>query len=208
MAILNKNYASFNVKVIEYKDLVTGDIYEIEIDFSDSGDEIDATKKDDKGNPKKILDLKNLKAKVREKRIKQTKQNKDDRTKALRFTKGQKDGKGGQIMKSDLAEAIRYIAKKEKITLKKAIEKYQNEDIVVPDEQYFGQHEFDDKLDDKSPNQIKNKILLRLKDSSGQTYRFRGTGSEIFNNKQYQKLRTRNLNRVYKSIAPNKKKKS
>ena len=65
-----------------------------------------------------------------------------------------------------------------------------------------------DKLDDKSPNQIKNKILLRLKDSSGQTYRFRGTGSEIFNNKQYQKLRTRNLNRVYKSIAPNKKKKS
>ena len=55
---------------------------------------------------------------------------------------------------------------------------------------------------------ITNKnLLVKVKDSSGKTYRFRGTGKQIIKDAQFQKIKTRNLNRIYKAISPSKKRK-
>ena len=99
-------------------------------------------------------------------------------------------------MKSEVANAFRNIAKKEGITINKAISKYQNTNPTAKTKQSFGQHDFDAKLDG-----ITNKnLLVKVKDSSGKTYRFRGTGKQIIKDPQFQKIKTRNLNRVYKAI--------
>ena len=99
-------------------------------------------------------------------------------------------------MKSEVANAFRNIAQKEGISITKAINKYQNTNPTAKTKQSFGQHDFDIKLDG-----ITNKnLLVKVKDSSGKTYRFKGTGKDIINDPQFQKIKTRNLNRVYKAI--------
>lgn len=199
MAIKNKDYAKFVVPTQEITNIITGEIDELEFDFADA-DGSDAEKKDDKGNLQSITNLKELKSKIKLKKVKRLKKNKTKKDvwggKALRFKKGQKDGKGGQIMKSEVANAFRNIAKKEGISINKAITKYQNTDPTAKTKQSFGQHDFDIKLDG-----ITNKnLLVKVKDSSGKVYRFRGTGKQIINDPQFQKIKTRNLNRVYKAI--------
>ncbi len=199
MAIKNKDYAKFVVPTEEITNVITGEIDEIEFDFSDA-EGSDAEKKDEKGNLLSVTNLKELKSKIKLDKVKRLKKNKTKKDvwggKALRFKKGQKDGKGGQIMKSEVANAFRNIAKKEGISITKAITKYQNTDPTAKTKQSFGQHDFDIKLDG-----ITNKnLLVKVKDSSGKVYRFRGTGKQIINDPQFQKIKTRNLNRVYKAI--------
>ena len=206
MAIKNKDYAKFVVPTEETTNIITGEIDELEFDFADA-DGSEAEKKDAKGNLVSVKNLKELKSKIRESRVKLLKKNKAKNPtfggKALRYKKGQKDGKGGQIMPSEVANAFRNIAKKEGISINKAITKYQNKKAVAKVKQSFGQHDFDSKL-----SNITNKnLLVKVKDSSGKIYRFRGTGKQIIKDPQFQKIKTRNLNRIYKAIAPNKKRK-
>ena len=203
MAIKNKDYAKFVVPTTEVTNIVTGEIDELEFDFADA-ESSDAEKKDAEGNLVSVTNLKELKSKIKLDKVKRLKKNKTKKDvwggKALRFKKGQKDGKGGQIMPSETANAFRNIAKKENISTTQAIKKYQNTNPVATTKQSFGQHDFATKLDG-----ITNKnLLVKVKDSSGKTYRFRGTGKEIYNDAQYQKLITRNLNRVYKAIKKKK----
>jgi hypothetical protein len=199
MAIKNKDYAKFVVPTEETTNIITGEIDELEFDFADA-EGSDAEKKDAKGNLISIKNLKELKSKIKLKKVKRLKKNKTKKDvwggKALRYKKGQKDGKGGQIMKSEVANAFRNISKKEGISITKAITKYQNTNPTATTKQSFGQHDFDIKLDG-----ITNKnLLVKVKDSGGKTYRFRGTGKEISSDPQFQKIKTRNLNRVYKAI--------
>ena len=199
MAIKNKDYAKFVVPTEEITNIITGEIDELEFDFADA-EGSDAEKKDEKGNLVSIKNLKELKSKIKLEKVKRLKKNKTKKDvwggKALRYKKGQKDGKGGQIMKSDVANAFRNIAKKEGISITKAISKYQNTNPVAKTKQSFGQHDFDAKLEG-----ITNKnLLVKVKDSGGKVYRFRGTGKQIINDPQFQKIKTRNLNRVYKAI--------
>ena len=199
MAIKNKDYAKFVVPTEETTNIITGEIDELEFDFSDA-DGSEAEEKDAKGNLRSVKNLKELKSKIKLDKVKRLKKNKTKKDvwggKALRYKKGQKDGKGGQIMKSEVANAFRNIAKKEGITINKAISKYQNTNPTAKTKQSFGQHDFDAKLDG-----ITNKnLLVKVKDSSGKTYRFRGTGKQIIKDPQFQKIKTRNLNRVYKAI--------
>ena len=199
MAIKNKDYAKFVVPTEETTNIITGEIDELEFDFSDA-DGSEAEKKDAKGNLRSVKNLKELKSKIKLDKVKRLKKNKTKKDvwggKALRYKKGQKNGKGGQIMKSEVANAFRNIAKKEGITINKAISKYQNTNPTAKTKQSFGQHDFDAKLDG-----ITNKnLLVKVKDSSGKTYRFRGTGKQIIKDPQFQKIKTRNLNRVYKAI--------
>ena len=206
MAIKNKDYAKFVVPTEEVTNLITGEIDELEFDFSDA-EGSEAEKKDAKGNIVSVKNLKELKSKIREKKVKRLKKHKTKKAvwggKALRYKKGQKDGKGGQIMPSEVANAFRNIAKKEKISINKAITKYQNKKPTTSTQQSFGQHDFDSKLFG-----ITNKnLLVKVKDSSGKTYRFRGTGKQIIKDAQFQKVKTRNLNRIYKAISQSKIKK-
>jgi hypothetical protein len=199
MAIKNEDYAKFVVPTEEITNIITGEIDELEFDFSDA-EGSDAEKKDAEGNLISVTNLKELKSKIKLKKVKRLKKHKTKKAvwggKALRYKKGQKDGKGGQIMKSEVANAFRNIAKKEKISITKAITKYQNTSPTARTKQSFGQHDFDIKLDG-----ITNKnLLVKVKDSGGKTYRFRGSGKQIANNPQFQKIKTRNLNRVYKAI--------
>ena len=219
MAIKNKDYAKFLVKTQETKNLITGEIDELEFDFADT-DSANAETKDGRpdgtdGRLVSVKNLKELKSKIREKKVKRLKKNKIQKDvwggKALRYKKGQKDGKGGQIMPSEVALAFRNIAKKEGISINKAITKYQNKKAVSVAPLTLGQHDFDTKLYYKDPKTKKEKyitnknLLVKIKDSSGKIYRFRGDGKKIYNDPQFQKLRTRNLNRIYKAILPNKK---
>ena len=199
MAIKNKDYAKFVVPTEETTNIITGEIDELEFDFADA-EGSDAEKKDDAGNLLSVTNLKELKSKIKLDKVKRLKKHKTKKDvwggKALRYKKGQKDGKGGQIMKSEVANAFRNIAKKEGISITKAINKYQNTNPTAKTKQSFGQHDFDIKLDG-----ITNKnLLVKVKDSSGKTYRFKGTGKDIINDPQFQKIKTRNLNRVYKAI--------
>ena len=199
MAIKNKDYAKFVVPTEETTNIITGEIDELEFDFADA-DGSDAEEKDAIGNLRSVKNLKELKSKIKLDKVKRLKKNKTKKAvwggKALRYKKGQKDGKGGQIMKSEVANAFRNISKKEGISINKAIKKYQNTNPVAKTKQSFGQHDFDVKLDG-----ITNKnLLVKVKDSSGKVYRFRGTGKQIINDPQFQKIKTRNLNRVYKAI--------
>ena len=199
MAIKNKDYAKFVVPTEETTNIITGEIDELEFDFSDA-DGSEAEEKDAKGILRSVKNLKELKSKIKLDKVKRLKKNKTKKDvwggKALRYKKGQKNGKGGQIMKSEVANAFRNIAKKEGITINKAISKYQNTNPTAKTKQSFGQHDFDAKLDG-----ITNKnLLVKVKDSSGKTYRFRGTGKQIIKDPQFQKIKTRNLNRVYKAI--------
>ena len=199
MAIKNKDYAKFVVPTEEVTNVITGEIDELEFDFADA-EGSDAEKKDDAGNLQSITNLKELKSKIKLKKVKRLKKNKTKKDvwggKALRYKKGQKDKKGGQIMKSEVANAFRNIAKKEGISVTKAISKYQNTNPTAKTKQSFGQHDFDIKLEG-----ITNKnLLVKVKDSSGKIYRFKGSGKDIINNPQFQKIKTRNLNRVYKAI--------
>ena len=206
MAIKNKDYAKFVVPTEETTNLITGEIDEIEFDFSDA-DGSDAEKKDDQGNMVSVLNLKELKSKIKEKKVKRLKRNKTKKKvwggKAIRYKKGQKDKKGGQIMKSEVANAFRNIAKQEGISITKAISKYQNTNPTAKSKQAFGQHDFDLKL----PSITNKELLVKVKDSSGKVYRFKGTGESISKDPQFQKIKTRNLNRIYKAISPNKRKK-
>ena len=212
MAIENKDYASFMVDTLETKNLKTGQIDKLDIDFTDTKN---PHGKDAKGNPVSVPDIKELKSKIRAeslpenvkmpslKDIKQYKsKTKTWGGKALRYKKGQKDGKGGQIMPIETQQAFRNIAKKEKISISKAINKYQNKNITktqknpVP----YGQHDWQHKLKDiKNPN-----LLVNVKDSSGKIYRFTGTGKEIAKNPNFVLLKTRNLNRIYTAIKKRK----
>ena len=199
MPIKNKDYAKFVVPTEETTNIITGEIDELEFDFADA-EGSDAEKKDDAGNLLSVTNLKELKSKIKLKKVKRLKKHKTKKAvwggKALRYKKGQKDGKGGQIMKSEVANAFRNIAQKEGISITKAINKYQNTNPTAKTKQSFGQHDFDAKLDG-----ITNKnLLVKVKDSSGKTYRFKGTGKDIINDPQFQKIKTRNLNRVYKAI--------
>ena len=209
MAIKNKDYAKFVVPTTEIKNLITGEIDELEFDFADA-DGSEAEKKDDDGNLLSVTNLKELKSKIKLDKVKRLKKNKTEKSvwggKALRFKKGQKDGKGGQIMPSETANAFRNIAKAEGISVTKAINKYQNTNPIAIGGGSFGQHDFALKLYNKNQKTgeekyITNKnLLVKVKDSSGKTYRFKGTGKKIYNDPQYQKIMTRNLNRVYKAI--------
>ena len=105
------------------------------------------------------------------------------------------------ISTTDL-DGVLEIAKKEKISISKAINKYQNKNITktqknpVP----YGQHDWQHKLKDiKNPN-----LLVNVKDSSGKIYRFTGTGKEIAENPNFILLKTRNLNRIYTAIKKRK----
>ena len=210
MAIENKDYASFLVDTIETRNLKTGQIDKLDIDFTDTKG---ATGKDEKGNPVSVPDIKELKAKIRAeslpKNIKMPSLSKIKKYKsktktwggkALRYKKGQKDGKGGQIMPIETQQAFRNIAKKEKISITKAINKYQNKKIKKTKSTPFGQHDWQNKLKSiKNPN-----LLVNVKDSSGKIYRFTGTGKEIAKNPNFILLKTRNLNRVYSAIKQRK----
>jgi hypothetical protein len=205
MPIKNKDYAKFVVPTEETTNIITGEIDEIEFDFSDA-DGSDAERKDDQGNIVSVINLKELKSKIKLDKVKRLKKNKTKKAvwggKALRYKKGQKDGKGGQIMKSEVANAFRNIAKKENISITKAINKYQNTNPTAKTKQAFGQHDFDVKL-----ASINNKeLLVKVKDSSGKVFRFKGTGDSINKDPQFQKIKTRNLNRIYKAINPKAKK--
>ena len=209
MPIKNKDYAKFVVPTEETTNIITGEIDELEFDFADA-EGSDAEKKDDAGNLLSVTNLKELKSKIKLKKVKRLKKHKTKKAvwggKALRYKKGQKDGKGGQIMKSEVANAFRNIAKTEGISITKAINKYQNTNPIAIGGGSFGQHDFALKLYNKNQKTgeekyITNKnLLVKVKDSSGKTYRFRGTGKEIYNDPKYQKIMTRNLNRVYKAI--------
>ena len=206
MAIKDKDYASFFVDVEEHRNQVTGKIDKIDVDFTDTKE---ATGKDEEGTPIKVVDIKELKSKIRKsnipknvqlpslKNIKKYKsKTKTWGGKALRYKKGQKDGKGGQIMPLKVQQAFRDIAKKEKISINKAITKYQNKKISDSISQPLGQHDIE-----KLIGAVKNKnLLVNVKDSSGKTYRFTGTGNQILNNPNFQLLYTRNMNRVYTAI--------
>jgi len=210
MAIENKDYASFMVDTLETKNLKTGQIDKLDIDFTDTKN---PHGKDAKGNPVSVPDIKELKSKIRAeslpenvkmpslKDIKQYKsKTKTWGGKALRYKKGQKDGKGGQIMPIETQQAFRNIAKKEKISISKAINKYQNKKIKKTKSTPFGQHDWQNKLKSiKNPN-----LLVNVKDSSGKIYRFTGTGKEISDNPNFVLLKTRNLNRVYSAIKKRK----
>jgi len=210
MAIENKDYASFMVDTLETKNLKTGQIDKLDIDFTDTKN---PHGKDAKGNPVSVPDIKELKSKIRAeslpenvkmpslKDIKQYKsKTKTWGGKALRYKKGQKDGKGGQIMPIETQQAFRNIAKKEKISISKAINKYQNKKIKKTKSTPFGQHDWQNKLKSiKNPN-----LLVNVKDSSGKIYRFTGTGKEIAKNPNFVLLKTRNLNRVYSAIKKRK----
>tara|TARA_R110000751_G_C13712019_1_gene474519 strand:+ start:569 stop:1180 length:612 start_codon:yes stop_codon:yes gene_type:complete len=199
MPIKNKDYAKFVVPTEEITNVITGEIDELEFDFSDA-DGSDAEKKDDEGNLLSVTNLKELKSKIKLKKVKRFKKNKTKKDvwggKALRFKKGQKDGRGGQIMKSEVANAFRNIAKKEGISITKAITKYQNTNPTAKTKQSFGQHDFDLKL----ANITNKNLLVKVKDSGGKVYRFKGSGKNISEDPQFQKIKTRNLNRVYKAI--------
>ena len=210
MAIENKDYASFMVDTLETKNLKTGQIDKLDIDFTDTKN---PKGKDAEGTKVTIPDIKELKAKIRAeslpenvtmpslKDIKQYKsKTKTWGGKALRYKKGQKDGKGGQIMPIETQQAFRNIAKKEKISISKAINKYQNKKIKKTKSTPFGQHDWQNKLKSiKNPN-----LLVNVKDSSGKVYRFTGTGKEISDNPNFVLLKTRNLNRVYSAIKKRK----
>ena len=206
MPIKNKDYAKFVVPTEEITNVITGEIDELEFDFADA-EGSDAEKKDDAGNLLSVTNLKELKSKIKLKKVKRLKKNKTKKDvwggKALRYKKGQKDKKGGQIIKSEVANAFRNIAKKEGISVNKAISKYQNTNPVAKTKQSFGQHDFDLKL----ANITNKNLLVKVKDSGGKTYRFKGTGQDIIKNAQFQKIKTRNLNRIYKAISPSKNKK-
>ena len=143
MPIKNKDYAKFVVPTEETTNIITGEIDEIEFDFSDA-DGSDAERKDDQGNIVSVKNLKELKSKIKLDKVKRLKKNKTKKAvwggKALRYKKGQKDGKGGQIMKSEVANAFRNIAKKENISITKAVSKYQNTSPTAKTKQAFGQH--------------------------------------------------------------------
>jgi len=134
MPIKNKDYAKFVVPTEEITNIITGEIDELEFDFADA-DGSDAEKKDAKGNLVSVKNLKELKSKIKLEKVKRLKKNKTKKAvwggKALRFKKGQKDGKGGQIMPSETANAFRNIAKKEGISINKAITKYQNSNMIL-----------------------------------------------------------------------------
>jgi len=204
--IQNKDYASFLVKTELTENKQTGDIEDAVIDYS-ATEKSDAKGKDGSaentdGNLKSIKDLKELKSKIRVKKsdkwqmpsLKEVKKYKK-RTKALRYKKGQKDGKGGRIIAENEANVYRSLAKKDKISVNKAIEKYQNKSVKEVDVGYKGQHEFDTEI-----KKVTNKMRVRVVDSSGKIYNFYGTGAEITKNPNYIKLQTRNLNRIYKAI--------
>jgi len=209
--IANKDYASFLVKTEITENVLTGDIEDAVIDYS-ATDKADAKGKDGSGDGKdgalkSIKDLKELKSKVRLKKsdkwnlpdIKEIKSYKKKTAtfggKALRYKKGQKDGKGGRIMKESEANIFRKLAKKDKISVTKAITKYQNKKIKAVDSGYKGQHEFDTEIKD-----VTTKMRVKVIDSSGKVFNFYGTGQEIAKNPNYIKLQTRNLNRIYKAI--------
>lgn len=206
MAIANKDYASFMVYVETDVNKITGEIDKMDIDFAKT---TDATGKDDEGTPIEVVDIKELKAKIRKSNLpknvklpslKNIKKYKSKTPtwggKALRYKKGQKDGKGGQIMPIEVQSAFRDIAKKEKISISKAINKYQNKEITDKDSRATGQHDIEHDLTRiKNPN-----LLVNVKDSSGKTYRFYGTGQNVWNNPNFQKLWVRNMNRVYGAI--------
>ena len=186
--------------------IITGEVDKMEIDFSKT---TDATGKDKQGGEIKVVDIKELKAKIRQSNLpknvklpslKDIKKYKAKTQtwggKALRFKKGQKDGKGGQIMPIETQQAFRDIAKKEKISVSKAINKYQNTDINDKDSRATGQHDIEQDLTRiTNPN-----LLVNVKDSSGKTYRFYGTGKNVWSNPNFQKLWVRNMNRVYGAI--------
>lgn len=206
MAIANKDYASFMVNVEVDTNIITGEVDKMDIDFAKT---TDATGKDEGGKPIKVVDIKELKAKIRQsnlpknvklpslKNIKKYKsKTKTWGGKALRYKKGQKDGKGGQIMPIETQQAFRDIAKKENISITKAINKYQNKGITARGGEATGQHDIEHDLTRiTNPN-----LLVNVKDSSGKTYRFYGTGQNVWNNPNFQKLWIRNMNRVYGAI--------
>lgn len=209
--IANKDYASFLVKTEITENALTGDIEDAVIDYSATegteakGKDGGAEGKD--GALKSIKDLKELKSKVRLKKSdkwnlpdikdikKYKKKTKTFGGKALRYKKGQKDGKGGRIMKESEANIFRKLAKKDNISIAKAITKYQNKKIKEVDSSYKGQHEFDTEIKD-----VNTKMRVKVIDSSGKVFNFYGTGQEIAKNPNYIKLQTRNLNRIYKAI--------
>jgi hypothetical protein len=204
--IANKDYASFLVKTELTENKETGEIEDAVIDYSATekmdakGKDGEAEKKD--GSLKSIKNIKELKATIRSKKsdtwkmpsLKEVKKYKK-RTKKLRYKKGQKDGKGGRIISENEANIYRSLAKKDKISVDKAIQKYQNKKIKEVDVGYKGQHEFDTEIKD-----VTNKMRVRVVDSSGKVFNFYGTGKEITKNPNYIKLQTRNLNRIYKAI--------
>jgi hypothetical protein len=201
LPIKNEDYAKFVIPTEETTNIITGEIDEIEFDFSDA-DGSSAEKKDAEGNMVSVKNLKELKAQIKLDKVKRLKRNQTIKSvwggKALRYKKGQKDGKGGQVMKSDVANAFRNIAKKEDISVSKAITKYQNTSPTAKTRQAFGQHDFDLKL----PTINNNELVVKVKDSSGKVYRFTGTGESISKDPHFQKIKTRNLNRIYKAIKP------
>ena len=69
MAIKNKDYAKFLVKTQETKNLITGEIDELEFDFADA-EVSEAEKKDEKGNLVSIKNLKELKSKIKLSKVK------------------------------------------------------------------------------------------------------------------------------------------
>jgi len=206
MAIANKDYASFMVNVETDLNKITGEIDKMDIDFAKT---TDASGKDDEGNPVNVIDIKELKAKIRQsnlpdnvklpslQKIKKYKsKTKTWGGKALRYKKGQKEGKGGQIMPIEVQNAFRDIAKTEKISISKAINKYQNKKITSRGGGATGQHDIEDTL-----TRITNPdLLVNVKDSSGKTYRFYGDGKQVWANPNFQKLWVRNMNRVYGAI--------
>ena len=66
MAIKDKDYASFLIDVEEHRNQITGKIDKIDVDFTDTKE---ATGKDEEGTPIKVVDIKELKSKIRKSNI-------------------------------------------------------------------------------------------------------------------------------------------
>ena len=72
MAIKNKDYAKFVVPTEETTNIITGEIDELEFDFSDA-EGSEAEKKDEEGNIVSVNNLKELKSKIKLKKVKRSK---------------------------------------------------------------------------------------------------------------------------------------
>ena len=205
---------SFFIVFREYKNAITGETAMVEIDFADTS-EAEAEVRFEDENALKITNLKELKSKVRleqsdKKKVKKYKQKYASwGGKALRYAKGQKDKKGGQIIPLEMQQIFRDIAKSKGITPKQAVKKYQNSDILLTNPvDTIGQLDWRDKYnyrtkeyEDGLISEIDNpNLMVKVITSSGEVYKFYGSGKQIYDNPNFKNLMDNQLARVYKAI--------
>ena len=209
----------FLISFTEYKNAITGETELIEIDFTGiDGVDAEAEIRYEDGDALKVDNLKELKSKIRrdehiiDKYSKIKKYKSPYKTwggKALRYIKGQKDGKGGQIMPIEMQQIFRNIAKDKKISIKKAIKDFQNKDVLkINPVKTIGQTDWQDrynyrtkKMEDGLISEITNpNLVVKVFSSDREVYSFYGSGREIYDNPNFQLIMNENLGKVYTAI--------